>query len=305
MLYETYETAFLEWLILNDQPLGLYSLNSPNVREASQWVKTRHGGKRGGQSAMHTFVSTMKTWCHFLVEHEYLEADFLTKVRLPKKPTPTERHYEAWEIQALKGALNQGWTGPRDVAIFALLLDTGMRSRELCKLNVEDVDMKGRRVIVRDPKNKHDRSLPFGSDGVGQDRTTRLLRDYEKQRGVGGPKTPFFKGHHGNRLTTAAFRAQFWQAAKGAEVTDGHPHRTRHTFAVRWLTRNWERGDGAKLETLRYLMGHLHEEQYQTYCAAAGEIISRTAGRASIADEMFSESPKPSTRRVPRPKRLD
>jgi len=47
-------------------------------------------------------------------------------------------------------------TATRDVALLILLLDTGLRAGEACRLNVGDVDLEGAQDYIR----------PYGNSGI-------------------------------------------------------------------------------------------------------------------------------------------
>jgi site-specific recombinase XerD len=300
--YHEYEQSFIEWCAHTNQPLLLASLNAGNVKLYAEYIRTRHGGKRDGEAAARAAVSTLKIWSRYLVDEDLLEADYLSRLRLPKVTKVARQAYEAWEIQALRGAMSDSATSTRDVAILSLLLDTGLRVSELVALRLQDVDLTARRLIVHWGKGRLERVLPFGNstsrDGGS---TIRRLRAYLGLRWV-NPQLPaeladqLWMSIHGMPLTDVGVRTVFAKAAKSGGLSHQEVHATRHTFAVRYLVRN--PGD---VEGLRYLLGHLSADMYRVYAGQAGALIAEVAGRESVADALFSEEvrSKPLLRAVP------
>ena len=285
-LYGIYERAFLEWCQHEHVPLELTSLVMPHVKRASEWVRSRNGGKRGGEWAARTFVRTMKVWSRFLVEEEELEADYLSRLHAPKVTQVARQAYQTWEIQAIRGALSETTTGVRDVAILSLLLDTGLRVGELVQLRVGDLDLRSRRVMVASGKGRKQRVLPFGGEARDGGNTVRRLRAYLETRGRLHQDDPIFITVEGRPLSDSAFRRAFIKAARRAGVSHHEVHGTRHTFSVRYLVAHPN-----DVEGLRYLLGHISDDTYRIYAGQAGAIIAEIAGRESIADAMFGEEP--------------
>lgn len=288
--YQEYEQSFIKWCASVGQPLVLASLNAGNVRLFADYVRHRHGGKRDGESAAKACVSTLKIWSRYLVDEDLLEADYLSRLRLPKVTKVARQAYEAWEIQALRGAMADSPTSARDLAVLSLLLDTGMRVSELINLRLKDVDLTARRVIIHQGKGRLERVVPFGNsasrDGGA---SVRRLRAYLAIRWASPELTAaesdrLLMGVHGRPLTDVGVRQVFAKAAQRCDLSHQEVHATRHTFAVRYLVRN--PGD---IEGLRYMLGHLSPEMYRVYAGQAGQLIAEVAGRESVADALFSE----------------
>lgn len=288
--YREYEGSFIEWCAAQDLSLALGSLNAGNVKLFTDWIRSRHGGKRDGEWAARASVSVLKIWCRYLVDEDILEADYLSRLKLPKVTKVARQAYEAWEIQALRGVMIDSSTATRDLAILSLLLDTGMRVSELVALRLADVDLQARRIAVYFGKGRIQRVVPFGNSTARDGGTTvRRLRAYLAQRFV-SPKAAtadqdrLLMSYAGMPLSDVGVRNVFVKAARRAQLSHQEVHATRHTFAVRYLVKN--PGD---VEGLRYLLGHLSMEMYRVYAGQAGALIAEVAGRESIADALFRE----------------
>ena len=123
----------------------------------------------------------------------------------------------------------------RDRALVAVLLNTGVRIGELCRLRAGDVEL-GRLHIM----GKGGRPRWVGINASAE----RLLRQYMISGEHSGTRDTVFRiGRH----------AAYWalrRLADSSGVPGTHPHRFRDTFAVRFL----ENGGG--VDDLQILMGH-------------------------------------------------
>jgi len=69
----------------------------------------------------------------------------------------------------------------RDTAMISMLIDTGLREAELCRLKVTDVDIANKTIRVsNEAKSRRSRIVPFGES------TKEALQAYLKVRALGG-----------------------------------------------------------------------------------------------------------------------
>src|SRR5690606_34353675 len=68
------------------------------------------------------------------------------------------------------------FVGLRDLAIVVLMLDTGIRVRELCDIKVDDIRWEDNQILIRG-KSGEDRLVPIGAE------TKQLLTKYVRARG--------------------------------------------------------------------------------------------------------------------------
>lgn len=155
-------------------------------------------------------------------------------------------------------------TGLRDVVILTLLIETGVRLGELCRMQVQDLDKDGC-LVVR----------PFGSSRKSRPRMVYLgqrarfhvwrylaSREDLKPEDMIIPLGP-------NRI-----RALLYSLGQRAGIDNVHPHRFRHTFALEYLR------NGGDIFTLQRLLGHSTLDMVQHYVAIV-ETDKRNAHRAA------------------------
>ncbi len=164
---------------------------------------------------------------------------------------------------------NERPTAQRDRTLILLLLDTGMRAGELTGLKVRDVDIKNGRLLVFG-KGAKERNLPF-SPITGK----AIWRYLQGERGEHTPKDPLFITWIGDPLTRDALLQLMHGLGERAGVTDCHPHRFRHTFAVTFLR------NGGNAYELQSMLGHTTLEMVKQYLQLAQTDIEAAHKRAS------------------------
>jgi len=116
-----------------------------------------------------------------------------------------------------------------------------LRLGEVEELRLEDVDLAGRRVMVRQGKGRKDRAVYL------TDTTSRALAAYFDVRGMGPSDHIFF--YRNAPLQKDLIRARI--KASGARTgVDVSPHRLRHTCATQLLNA------GCHITTIQKLLGH-------------------------------------------------
>jgi site-specific recombinase XerD len=132
----------------------------------------------------------------------------------------------------------------RDRMIILLLYGCGLRTRELCELSVQDIDMETREVYVRRGKGGIQRRIPV-PDAVW----TELLA-YLRERG--GKQGPLFRTESKKlRISTNDVRAVVRAAVIRAGLSGDITAKTlRHSFATHLMDA------GVDLSVISSLMGH-------------------------------------------------
>lgn len=165
-------------------------------------------------------------------------------------------------------------TGKRDKAILLLLLDTGIRASELCRLLVEDADLKGGIVTIR-PHGT--RVKTHGRPVFLSKRTIEALWDYLVSRSA-RPADPIFLKTDGSMMDRQRLAHLVQRIGERAEVHGAHPHRFRHTFAIQYIR------NGGDPFTLQRLLGHREMDMVRRYLALADDDAQTAHKTASPVD---------------------
>jgi integrase len=193
------------------------------------------------------------------------------------------------EIRALLRQASQML--PRDglrprtyVTFFSLLLSTGLRLSEACRLTCDDVDLGQGLLTIRGTKFRKSRWVPLHPSA------TRMLARYAANRESvmpGGPSKFFFRAEGVPRLTIAAVEKAFsrmrYRLRWSAQGRARRPriHDARHTFTVRRLLRWYEEGAdiGQKILALSTYLGHAKVTDTYWYLTGVPELMAIASQR--------------------------
>ena len=152
----------------------------------------------------------------------------------------------------------------RDIAIFFLILDTGLRVSEVQMLNIRDVNFEKHELFtIRKGKTEAD-SKVFFSDEAGE-----YIKDYLAERQATfhftDPKSPLFISNRGTRITVRNIEAMLEKYIKAAfgPGTNISPHKLRASFAMEFY-----RAQDRDILMLQKRMGHKNIESTNIYAKA-------------------------------------
>ncbi len=147
------------------------------------------------------------------------------------------------------------WRKARDRAILEVLYGGGLRSEELVKLRLDDVDLSEGTARVTGKGSKQ-RIVPLGGSAVRAIERVAARRPTRKKE----ENPPLFVNASGGPLTTRSLRRIVRKALAAAGITKRtSTHTLRHSFATHLLDR------GADLRTVQELLGHASLSTTQTY----------------------------------------
>jgi integrase len=169
-------------------------------------------------------------------------------------------------------------------ACVGLLAATGMRSGEVRRLNIDDVDLENRVLTIRRSKFFKSRLVPISkstADALARYRRRRLMHDWRRRR-LDPTTAPFFIGWTGNRITTTVLSMRFRRVvrAMGLKSASGdwaRLHDLRHTFATRWMEDLYRAGrdPNGHLPILATYLGHVNLDYTQKYLHATPKLLAR------------------------------
>ena len=167
-------------------------------------------------------------------------------------------------------------TADRDIVILLTLLDTGVRVGELARLTVGDVNMETGQVII-EPFGESCRKTKGRAVFVGKS-TLRVIWRYLANRGNSDSRELLLLTRNGQPMNRNSIRLLLVDMGKRAGVTNVHPHRFRHTFAIEFL-----RNDG-DVFSLQLILGHSDLETVKLYLKLAKADAQNVHKKASPAD---------------------
>ncbi|GAP05917.1 site-specific recombinase XerD [Anaerolinea thermolimosa] len=169
-------------------------------------------------------------------------------------------------------------TAHRDRAIIMLLLDTGIRASELCRLTVKDIDLNNGTITVRPHLSgvkSRPRVIPIGNA------TQKALWLYLARRNENDGALFFTR--EGRPFDRVSLRHLLVRLGDRAGVQNVHPHRFRHTFAIQYLR------NGGDVFTLQRILGHSTLKMVEHYLALADTDTRAAHRKASPVDNLWKK----------------
>lgn len=118
--------------------------------------------KRGLRpNTIFAYYRALKTWLAWLTRRGVLERNPIELVERPSRSKLVPRAPKLQILARWFEALQEGdkWQAERDLALFSLLLDTGLRIGEAARLRLDDLDLTAREIRVAAGKTKGERYI--------------------------------------------------------------------------------------------------------------------------------------------------
>lgn len=168
-----------------------------------------------------------------------------------------------WNSRSGRQTRTKRPTARRDEAIILTLVDTGIRSGELCVLTVGDYDRNRQRLHIKHGKGKKARYVGLGNRG------SKAIWLYMTDRGRTKSNEPLFCSKNDTFLDRDNLRHTLEIIGKNAGVENVYPHRFRHTFAIEFLR------NGGNVMLLKEMLGHSSLDMVMRYAKIVDQDISK------------------------------
>ena len=277
--YEQKLRAFLEYLRSRRLPLDPALITPEMVRGLVAEIQTR----KVSAFTPRGYVQVIKGLFTWLEDEGYIDDNPIHRVKLPKTPSYVVRPLEEDQVRGILAAINPRTSvGNRDLVIFLLLLETGMRLSELAGLTVAEGEQALREGMLRVfGKGSRERLVPVGV--TAQNALRRYLHLHRPQTHADS----LFVSAYGQPLAAEGIRQVVKRLALRAGVPGVHPHRLRHTAAVAFL-----RG-GGDVFALQRILGHSTLAMTRNYVTLTDTDVKAAHMRASPADRFCSGRARP------------
>jgi len=228
-------------------------------REELAWRLTPKGAPLG-PNTQSNLLGSLRAFCRFLVDQDWLVADPSKNIPNPKKtqrlPRAILEPREIWTI--LKQPDLSTATGYRNRVILEVLYSTAMRREEAANLKCPDVDTESGYCVIRQGKGRKDRVVPLGES------VCRLIDTYlagVRADWVGADQDDHLFlnrwGHGMNPNSVWAVVKKYAAAAKLKKPVTTHS--LRHACATHMMRA------GAPIRHLQEMLGHVSLETTQLY----------------------------------------
>lgn len=271
----------LHYLVLSTGDLSIKKITKTHIREL---LSSLQGTNLSSVSIFHIWKAVRAFYKWASIEFKIPRPDI--EIKAPPHQYPEVVPFTQDEIKLLLKSIER--TKPssgrkkeftmsrpsalRDRAIILTLLDTGIRSGELCRLRVSDIDLQTGTLQVnpyKSGKKSRPRVIPIGVN------TRKVIWRYLVDR----PKEEFaFCSAALRPLDRSALLHLLVRLGERAGVKNVHPHRFRHTFAITFLR------NGGDVFSLQRLLGHSSLDMVRHYLDLAQSDDEAAHRRASPVD---------------------
>jgi site-specific recombinase XerD len=218
------------------------------------------------------FIKATFAWCQrrkWIVANPALDLHFRRVHAQETQPFQTD------EVLALLSVKPTTPSEFRDLAMWFMFADTGLRCQEPCQLR--QTDLVGNELVISNGKGGKRRSVSLGEAAL------RVIREYLDTYRPSGEEFLFLTDEGWEmKPRHVAKRLELW--AKKAGVKNAAPHRFRATFATQFVLK-----EGNDLIKLQALLGHSTLDMSRRYVKMAMEEEARLANSArSVVDQLLS-----------------
>lgn len=200
------------------------------------------------------YLKDMVTFVNYLYENEYIAENPADRFKFPRVETQPVEPLTSDEVVKVDSCFNPGSKlGSRNLALVHLLLDEGLRSGEVQRLKMKEVNLAENYIVIRKSKYGKGRMLPLAK------KVRFCLTDYFRLNGQPSDNDFVFLTNKGLPLSENAVKCVFQRLKAKSGVSRIYPHLLRHTFATSFIL------GGGSVEVLRIYMGHSSIETTQRY----------------------------------------
>ncbi len=223
--------------------------------------------KRLAPVTINCHLASIRAFYNYLYDEEQLSITNPVKKRCGVRvPHPLPRYLKEEEVQRLFDVIK----GPRDLAIFKLMLRCGMRVQEVADLTLDAIDLAGNKILIRNGKGKKDRMVYISKDARAALTRYIKVRSSNRCRQVFLVEKGIFKG---KAISVRGIQKRMEYYARKARVKVSC-HHLRHTMATQMLNAD------ARVATIQDLLGHSLVATTQRYCKISNLKVKRDYYRA-------------------------
>lgn len=274
-ILETYLTYCQNQKQLSDKTLKAYRIDLSQFHIYSDSIELTTEVLNNYIALLHTQykpnsvkrkIATLHAFFHYLYVHEILDVNPMNRTQYTFRQTKalprtiSLKHLEPF-YQTLYETIDQTLSPYqtfcvlRDIAVFELLLGTGLRISELCHLRYTDMDFHEQHIRILGKGNK-ERILQIGNTTLFQ-----ALLQYKRSRDLIETDHDYFfinKLHH--RLSEQSVRNRLVSLCKQTNIKEHiTPHMFRHTFATLLLEEDID------IRYIQHILGHSSITTTQIY----------------------------------------
>lgn len=280
--------VFIVWITRNGDPRDIRRADI--IRYKEHLIQS---GKKA--QTIDNYLTTVRQF--FVWLEEVGECDNVAAgIRSPRISREFRKnHLRPDQVNALLTSIETGTLhGSRDYAIINLMVRTGMRCIEVCRMNIADIDIEeGRYVVKIQGKGRHDKDRILGITNRVVEPILQYLdiRDEHADDGHMQEDMPVFCNHAAGsnftRVTPEFLSKMIKTRMRGVSIDDAKitAHSLRHTAAVTALRA------GATINDVQQMLGHTDIKTTSVYLLSIAAAEARKGTAVRLLDNQY-EFPK-------------
>lgn len=260
--YTTDLRLFAEWMTAESgEPFNPVDVSAYDVKRFKEHLQEI--GRK--PATVNRYLISLKMFFDYCIDAGLITKSPARKVRnIPAEKEAPRSISQRDEMRLVRAVERFG--SLRDYTIIVLMLHTGLRAGEVCKLTWSDVTMKERsgELLIRASKRGKYRTVPLNLTA------RNLLRDYrDSLTTANNPTDNVFPGRKGvEPLTPRNLGYLLARYSKLAEIEHVSPHDLRHRFA-------YKMSKEVDLHLLATIMGHDDINTTRVYTTPTKEDLAR------------------------------
>ncbi len=210
-------------------------------------------------------LAAIRSLFKYAFQHDYIKINPASVIRNPKSARTLPEVISSKVILSAYAEADSLAVHPELVkVIFELLYGCAIRVSELCRINMEDIDLSGKTLKVFGKGNKT-RIVPIGTKSIP------VIKDYLVLRGSIKGKEPLIVTEAGERIyPRSVHRIINRYLSIVSDVKKKSPHILRHSAATHMLD------NGADLNAVKDILGHENLSTTQIYTHVSIERLKST-----------------------------
>jgi site-specific recombinase XerD len=240
-----------------------------SLRWLDDYIDNRLREKRAAATINWVLIN-FRGFCYFLIDEGYNVPRSMLRMKLLKIPHRLPRPLSQDHISRLERCIQstihnaktdyQRQLIIRDLACFYLLWHCGLRISEVCSLLVNDVDLSGRKLFIKDSKERKDRVVYMSKT------TVETLQNYLAIRP--DPDSAYLFPSHSGHLKRGALWKRLRNYGRQCRVPIT-AQRLRHTFASQMLA------VGMPVPSLQRYLGHELMDTTMIYAEVSNPMLQQ------------------------------
>lgn len=204
----------------------------------------------------------LSSFYKYLENEELIIINPLKAIPAIKEPKKVKKAFTDEEVEKLRNAILEE-NNPRNIAIFEMLLSSGLRVGEITTLKIDDISLADCKGVCLGKGNKQ-RQFYFS------ERTKLALQRYLDIRIDDNPALFVSRNAPWGELGISGAETMLRLIGKKAGVKDVHPHKFRRTLATRLIRK------GMEVDQVSKILGHESLGITQRYIESDKEMLRLT-----------------------------